>query len=277
MKFSTFLQNSTSKDFDILAKSVLSSKIIVCGHQYSFAEIEIYFWDKEHQDPFIHKDEHQKTSGKWYFHRANGKSYKDGTFKGMDLTFGHKDSYGGILVRSIVDDSTQELVEGSCNVIKKIMTHFPGISKMNEFVDIVKQNKKCNNVPITAFKSSPDDFMFIKESSEVVNFIKCPRVGLTLKHKGEDRNRFVMKQYRYINSTIAHKLKKFKAGIILSLIVLGTKIEDMKKFCNKKNIEKYVAAFNIGKSMNFSHFEGKNMNVENLCFLFGLACNKNYV
>lgn len=70
-------------------------------------------------------------AGKWYFHRF-GKTYKVGTYKGMDLTFGKGDkAYGGILIRAISSVGAtdgkhlppNEFIEGPCNTVNKILEH----------------------------------------------------------------------------------------------------------------------------------------------------------
>ncbi len=66
-------------------------------YKYRISEIEFYYNDLVdgkkgaaaiHPDTFTHGDEMQRLSGQWYFHKMNGKSYKVGTYKGLDLAFG---------------------------------------------------------------------------------------------------------------------------------------------------------------------------------------------
>ena len=65
--------------------------------QYRLCELEVYYSDNTHNDPFTHKDTHQQTIGKLYFHKY-GNEYKSGTYKGLDITIGNSDDgiYGGI-------------------------------------------------------------------------------------------------------------------------------------------------------------------------------------
>ena len=72
-------------------------------HKFRLSEIEFYFNDSDkHHDTFCHGDEHQKKLANWYFHRQNGKGFKTGTYKGLDISFGLGDkAYGGILIRAI--------------------------------------------------------------------------------------------------------------------------------------------------------------------------------
>lgn len=96
------------------------------GNQYRICEIEFYLNDdKYHKDTFTHGDPIQATNGKWYMHRMTAKnpmSFKGGTYKGMDLTFGKPGQiYGGILIRSIMNIKTRTHIEGPCNCLDAIL------------------------------------------------------------------------------------------------------------------------------------------------------------
>jgi hypothetical protein len=58
---------------------------------YRLAEVEFYYWGGALKDVFTHRDDRQRESGRWYFHRdVTDKSlYRTGNFKGLDLTFGN--------------------------------------------------------------------------------------------------------------------------------------------------------------------------------------------
>ena len=65
--------------------------INVNGHFYRLLDIEFYYFSEgKFEDPYIHMNELQKESGRWYFHES-----------GVDITFGAEGSYGGILIRGI--------------------------------------------------------------------------------------------------------------------------------------------------------------------------------
>lgn len=76
----------------------------ILGVKCRITEIEFYFHNNSHLDPFVHINEQQKRNETWYFHRA-GKSinnkYKGGTYKGLDIIFGNDHTYGGMLIRSM--------------------------------------------------------------------------------------------------------------------------------------------------------------------------------
>ncbi|CAG8484578.1 hypothetical protein C2G38_2166252 [Gigaspora rosea] len=92
---------------------------------FTILEIEFYLRDEvnDHFDPFSHGHEHQQTCGEWYFHHVGRLGYRGGSRKGIDITFGSKNRniYGGILIRAIRDDKTNQVIEGPSLVVDKIL------------------------------------------------------------------------------------------------------------------------------------------------------------
>lgn len=77
--------------------------------KYNLIEIEFYFYDKEnHPDPYIYCNEKQKECGEFYFHGS-----------GMDITFGNGKCYGGILIRSIMNEEGQ-YINGSLKLLEEL-------------------------------------------------------------------------------------------------------------------------------------------------------------
>jgi len=112
-----------------IADTMLNSYVLmVDGKEYRVAEIEFYiktdFQKNGHIDSYTHGDPNQKRFAKWYLHRYPNGSYKGGTYKGLDLTLGNKNTYFGILIRAIYDESTGIIVEGPCKVVNKILEHY---------------------------------------------------------------------------------------------------------------------------------------------------------
>lgn len=58
-------------------------------------------------------------------------SFKCGTYKGMDITFGNKNIYGGILIRSIMDLNDGKYIEGPCNSVSKLL-EIRGVKEFKE-------------------------------------------------------------------------------------------------------------------------------------------------
>src|ERR1043165_4334096 len=87
--------------FTQIADRLLQGTQLIVGKQpHRFVEAEFYYYNDQHPDVFAHRDPLQLHVGRWYFHRTRG-TYRSGSFKGMDLTFGDGKAFGGILIRSI--------------------------------------------------------------------------------------------------------------------------------------------------------------------------------
>ena len=80
--------------------------MLVVNHKnlYRITEIEFYVNDKKHHtDIFCDDDQTKDDPLKWYFMKQNGKSYKAGTYKRVNLTFGKVGQpAGGVHIRSIL-------------------------------------------------------------------------------------------------------------------------------------------------------------------------------
>ena len=103
--------------------------------KYNLIEIEFYFYDKEnHPDPYIYCNEKQKECGEFYFHGS-----------GMDITFGNEICYGGILIRSIMNQKG-EYINGSLILLKKLFGDKIDKSKIEliEKEDIEKKDIFCS-------------------------------------------------------------------------------------------------------------------------------------
>ena len=134
-------------------------------YKYRIAEIEFYFNDSNvHPDTFTHGDDLQTKIGKWYFHRF-GSTYKVGTYKGMDLSFGKDKAFGGILIRAISSLGAtggkqlppNEFIEGPCNTVNRILQHNcddgnGGVLALKEVKDFVV----LKDFKIEALKSEDD-------------------------------------------------------------------------------------------------------------------------
>ena len=179
---------------------------------FRLIEIEFYLkHEKLHNDNFAHQDEDQLGILQWYFHKS-GKSYKTGTYKGLDIAFGRKKEkmYGGILFRTIQEVYTMQFHEGSCNLVNHMFKFFGS----KEVKDFIQDNSHFS-------KSNIHRVMSLEEISELKNdatanaltlveltgerkgvwksrtIYSSPRVGLTLKRDAPEKERFFMKNYRF--------------------------------------------------------------------------------
>jgi len=158
-----------------IAKALLMKYVMVVGNkEFRICEIEFYVKNNNHDDKYTHGDSHQKTYGKWYFHRYPNGSYKSGTYKGLDLTFGNNDTFFGILIRSIYDNETDEMIDGPCKVVNKIL-----LLNDNEVHD-VKEYMENRSSPLSA--RSTKNFYLKRKNLPLERIYKGPRIGLSDKY-----------------------------------------------------------------------------------------------
>ncbi|KAF9647829.1 hypothetical protein BDM02DRAFT_3097466 [Thelephora ganbajun] len=218
--------------FDELARSLMFGHVIhlhMPGFppkeiEYEILELEFYLHKRGcHADPFTHRAAEQKRSGQWYFHRTptstgvSATSYRGGSRKGMDLTFGSPvgplpssesetdsdSTRGGILLRTIRRVDNQKVISGPSRLVDEILAQ----SGAQSISDLVQSKWKGDTLAFSsAVPGSRPSLRIIprKKHSATANLFRCPRIGLDLSHKStvnsprNPRITFVCKPYRYI-------------------------------------------------------------------------------
>lgn len=97
---------------------------------YRITELEMYYWNRGHQDPYIHREREQQEHGKWFFNNADC----------LDLTFGSKEhnTWGGILLRGLrqlgstlsyasVSHGEEPYIAGPRNVLRELVANMDGV------------------------------------------------------------------------------------------------------------------------------------------------------
>ncbi|KAG0296555.1 hypothetical protein BGZ96_009134 [Linnemannia gamsii] len=249
--------------FDKIATYLMNSVAMVINdkHHYRLVEIEFYFNGGKHPDVFTHSNKDQKTCGEWYFHKMNG-SYKGGSYKGLDITFGRHDTcFGGILIRGIQlsNDPTATIIEGPCLVVDQVLKHTN--SKM--IIDLV------NNASFSKSIFSETSLLRIVPTKQKIirPLIKGPRVGLTLKRTDKERVDYLMKEYRYLNIPEQHS--KGKPYIILALHRQGKTLQQICDITNTKQIHasRYIDLYEKNKNTP-DFFIGKALNTNLMCEIY---------
>jgi len=128
----------SSNTFYDIAKMLMCDKHLVItnndGVNFMICEVEMYLKSDEHPDEYTHCSEEQKTNGFIYFHKYRNETYKSGTYKGMDITFGNGVDYFGILIRAVVRlDELPVVIDGPCKVVNEILRIFD-CSDVKQFV-----------------------------------------------------------------------------------------------------------------------------------------------
>eukprot|EP01132_Coremiostelium_polycephalum_P009302 gene9302-11403_t len=281
---STMNMKQYMEHFDSMANQLENDVILfINGIPHMFVEIEYYFKGYNHQDSFAHCDEMQLENCTWYFHRTGG-SYRSGSFKGLDLTFGISEdkAYGGILIRSLQRIDTQPcLVDGPSLCVDHILK----LTNQKDIHSFVTTNGR------SVFQSE-NSMLYLKLRDDVVNSnsnstkttiifpnktkpIASGRVGLTLKRYKPKQEFLIGLNYRYIR--LPDKVKKGKQYMTVSLLLQGKSLVDIKNTTKTtaNAIEKIRTLISQGEkltSKDLSQFKG-DLSTDQLCQLLSL-CNK---
>ncbi|KAH8814574.1 hypothetical protein DL96DRAFT_1534931 [Flagelloscypha sp. PMI_526] len=222
------LQNHTELQgrFEEIAMALLNDIRLVIIHDnretvFELLEIEFYLmYPGIHEDPFTHGDHEQGVIGKWHFHRAPRKSntslvtspkgWRGGTRKGLDLTFGSSSRddpqstlvnvQGGILLRSIRNTLTSEVISGPSLLVDKVLA-LSGVENIRDLVE----GKWSNN--LSAFTQTSLTRLFLRRFSPLSrepNLIySSPRIGLELSNPSvkpiaaDPRVSYLCRPYRF--------------------------------------------------------------------------------
>jgi hypothetical protein len=215
--------------FSKIADKLLNKTVLVINDsEYRLEEIEFYLHTTDHQDIYTHRDDDQMHPCKWYFHKQSGGSYKGGTYKGLDITFGWNgnhpgNTYGGILIRAINKIPDGKTILGPCKTVDHILER-TGCDKINDLVKDLSDTvfKKCK--------------LYLKQKNDLDTKIiySGPRVGLSFKYPN-----YAVKNYRFL--TNIKTTEKYKSTIIMNLINSGMTHDEIIK---KTGIKKYqITAF----------------------------------
>ncbi|AYV79884.1 MAG: hypothetical protein Gaeavirus1_21 [Gaeavirus sp.] len=228
---------SIEDKFTTLATVLLTQfKLQINDITCTIEEVEIYYNSPNHKDEYTHKNKDQLANSKWYFHQYPNGTYKSGTYKGLDITFGNGlDTYGGVLIRSIQNVTTKEFITGPCNTVNYILMQ----TNSTDTTDLVSKMKDLhitnNDNPI---------YLIHDEQHEHATIFAGPRVGLSLKHPS-----FLLKEYRYLKQP--SKIPKYRSTIISSLHNKKTSIKDIAILTklSTTSIQKAITEFDNAKNL----------------------------
>ena len=251
--------------FARIAERLLNGLRLIVGKQaYRLVEIEFYYWSDTHPDPFAHRDPIQFSIGHWYFHRTRG-TLRNGSFKGLDLTFGDGPTSGGILIRGM-ETPTGTLIDGPSLCVDHLLdaTGAETVAILERAVD--RRLAWDDGNPLRLQQT---------DTLDERPLIRSPRVGLFLKKLGSrtESVRYVMCPYRYL--TEPRRTKKGKIHMVLALHARGNSLDDIQRLtnCPRRTIERYVADFAVGRKVaDFNRYFGIALGPRELCKLYGVWC-----
>ena len=249
--------------FARIAERLLNGSRLIVGRQpQRLAEIEFYYWSDTHPDPFTHRDPIQFHIGRWYFHRTHG-TYRSGSFKGLDLTFGEGQTSGGVLIRGM-ETADGTLIDGPSLCVDHLLdaTGADTVAALDRAVGNRLAWEEGNPLRLEA-----------TDTLDRGPLVRSPRVGLLLKRvtSRADSTRYVMRSYRYLSDP--RRTKKGKIPIVLALHARGESPEEIQRQtnCPRRTVERYIADFEVGlKEADFSPYFGKDLGPSDWCKLYGV-------
>ena len=246
---------------EIAARLLNGLDFVVNGDRYRFAEIEMYYSGGPHPDLFAHRDPLQLEDGRWYFHRTRGE-YRGGSFKGLDLTLGDRQSYFGVLIRTVVAPG-DTVIDGPSLTVDHLLAKTKAASVAVLDSLIAGRSIWDASSPLHLAEADPHRTATVYQTS---------RVGLSLKKaKGKpDAPRFVGRPYRF--HTEPALVSKGKVHLVLALHRAGKTPEEIRAATGvpKKTVDRYLADFAAGGSVeDFEAYVGKDLSTGELCKLLG--------
>jgi hypothetical protein len=248
--------------------------------EFRFCEIELYAFAKDvYEDRFTHCDAQQSVAGSWYFHKKGG-TFKNGSFKGLDVTFGTavapKDISVGLLIRSLCPVNVQskdgdldpkKVIEGPSLVVDGLLAAC-GATNVMELVGsrdgvlmvsdalVTDMNAKSGfrfdsrlelkwaspQVTVDVVQSSPLSKASCDASFLRLGMLQAPRVGLI--PRSESDLYFAGRLLRCFTPQV--KLAKQRAGVIAALLVQGMPANDAQRISGgaAKNVAQLKSLIN---------------------------------
>ncbi len=245
---------------DISRRILQESALLIGGRPYRLREIEFYYNGGDHPDPFAHGDPVQQTTGRWYFHRDQG-SYRGGSFKGLDITFGPEGVVGGILIRSMSGPDGEE-VNGSCLCVDHMLAR-TGMANVAA-LDAAHGERKVWE------EGGP--LRLVPASLPALPMWSTARVGLTLKRawQHEEMPSYIMRPYRFL--TEPRWIKKGKLHLVIALHQQGRGVAEINALTGtpRGTIQGYVDKYQEGLALDtLKGFRGKALDNDDLATLHG--------
>lgn len=215
--------------FQSLAGRLLHDALLTAGSTaFRIQEVEIYYHSNRHPDPFVHKDPLQREWCRWYFHRQ-GRSFRGGSFKGLDVTIGDGSSYGGVLIRALSQPGRH--IEGPSLCVDEIL-RCTGTRSVAELDNAIAGRR--------AVDPSNPLFLIGTCRTQPASMLQCARVGLTA-HRTAHHRRFAGRHYRFL--TDGRRTRKGANLIARALFQQGRPIEDIADMLGRSRrvIERWVA------------------------------------
>lgn len=148
--------------------------LIINKTPFLVIELEIYsYYPKHHEDYYTYRSKYRLKHNEFYFRRDQNRIIEEGRSSGLEICFGNADKkkYYGILIRTLQNLHTEEIIEGPHNVMNEIL-RLNQFETVSDLVAAIKENssfniRKCKYVEL---KKMPN---YVKR-----DLVYGPRIGL---------------------------------------------------------------------------------------------------
>lgn len=182
--------DSSTSTFETVANDLFSNWILTSGKErYEITEIEFFYHVPGLlEDPFIAKNELERTFGRWYLKPT-----------GAGLTIGGENRYGSIHIRGVKRQSTGLYLNGPLRTFEALFQDGGDSNSSESKTQIVRVNNdnRCR-------------------------LFAVPRVGLNLSERASemtDKLRFVMKPLRFIRMDTPDFADKYVALLFVQKVL----------------------------------------------------------
>ncbi len=240
----------------------------IVGRPHRLTEIEFYWTDTRHPDPFTHSDPRQQEFGHWYFHRRGG-TYLGGTYKGLDIAVGGSQRSAGILLRGIESVEDGERVDGSCSVVDRILKLCAETRGIRTVAALAAEATTIDRSAAPGGDPREPLALELCAPGTARPLFPSARVGLTLK-RGADpaRRAYLARPYRFVVEP--KRLRKGRLHVVLAAHQAGLDAETIHRETGvaRGPIARYVAAFEAGRGRDPADY-CRALKTAELCELFG--------
>ncbi len=245
--------------FAAIAGRLLSgAALAIGGAAHRLLEVEVYYDGPGHRDPFAHGHPLQRSCGRWYFHRQ-GASYRGGTYKGLDITFGPPEAAGGILIRSLETPDGRR-INGSALCVEHILrcAGAESVAALDAALGAVWAPGPLRLVPREDLPRRP--------------VLATARVGLTLKRaaKLSEMPAFWLRPYRFLTDP---RIPKGRVHTVIALHQAGQSIEAIvvQTGSTRRAVAGYQARYEAGLAAgSLEQWVGRGVKTADLCEAHGV-------
>ena len=250
--------------FASLARFLTGEVVLRAGdHRYRLAEVEFYYRAPDHDDPFPHQANRLSRRNSWYFHRS-GTSYRGGTFKGLDLTFGSERAPGGVLLRALIDEDDQ-IISGPNNCVEHLLvaTGTTGVADLDRRAGALDAWDPASPLALELAGKNPP----------AAGIYATARIGLSLRRVRPTAAaaRYLVAPYRFVIAP--RRNPRGKPHLALALHAAGASVLDVQRITGSPPgaIARYIAGFERGRRLrDLTRFAGVPLDTTALAQLHGM-------